>query len=105
MALSTFALRLLGRWTGLLRGAMKSQTTKAVSLDIAGVGAMVTQAQIRLKTSGRFSIYPIASKVIAAAIAAGTLTTALAAQSVSPNITLKARPLLPAVALHRLAAA
>jgi hypothetical protein len=84
---------------------MKSQTTKAVSLPISGAGAVATQAQIKLKTSGRFSIYPIASKAIAAVIVAGTSTTALAAQSVSPNITLRARPLLQAVALHRLAAA
>ena len=90
----------------LAQGAMKLRMTKAVSLDIAGVDAVVTQAQTSLKTLGRFSIYPIASRAIAVAIAAESLTTALAApQSVSPSITPKARPLLPATALRRLAAA
>jgi hypothetical protein len=38
----------------LAQGAMKLRMTKAVSLDIAGVDAVVTQAQTSLKTSGRF---------------------------------------------------
>jgi hypothetical protein len=85
---------------------MKSRMTKADSLDIAGVGAVVTQAQISLKTSGRFSIYPIASRGIAVAIAVENLTIVLAApQSASLSITLKARPLLHLTALRRFAAA
>jgi hypothetical protein len=89
----------------LAQGAMKLRMTKAASLDIAGVDAVAIKAQINLKTSDRFSIHPIVSRAIAVRIAAGTLTTALAAQSVSPSITPKARPLLPATALRRLAAA
>jgi hypothetical protein len=91
---------------GLVQGAMKLRMTKAASLDIAVAVAVAIKAQTSLKTSGRFSIHPIALKAIAAVIVAESLTTALAVpQSASPSITPKARPLLPATASRRLAAA
>ena len=78
----------------LVQGAMKLLTTKAASLDIAGVDAVAIKAQTNSKTLGRFLTSPIASKAIAVAIAAESLTTALAVpQSASPSITPKARPL------------
>jgi hypothetical protein len=90
----------------LVRGAMKSQTTKADSLDTAGVGAVAQQAQTNLKTSSLFSIYPIASKEIAVPIAVGNSTIVLAApRSASLSTQTKPYRLLRLTALRRLAAA